>query len=126
MTGNAERLDRLDRKAAMPLAADAVEDHAGDREAVVIGRAALDDGRGRLRLAGDVDDKEDGHAESGGDVGRGAAASGGRGHAVEEAHRGFAERQRAAGAARPASAARRPGGIAQESRLTPWTPDAAA
>ena len=29
-------------------------------------------------------------------------------------------------AARPASAARRSGGIAQESRLTPWTPDAAA
>ena len=30
--GDCERLDRLDREAAMPLAADAVEDDAGDRQ----------------------------------------------------------------------------------------------
>ena len=94
--GDCERLDRLDHEPAMPLAADAVEDDARDHQALVIGRAAHDDGRGRLRLARDVDDKEHGHAESGGDVGRGAAASRRGRHAVEEPHRGLAERQRTA------------------------------
>ena len=49
-----------------------------------------------------------------------------RRHAIEEPHRGLAERERRRPVARPASAARRSGAIAQESRLTPSTPDAAA
>ena len=93
---DAERLDRLGREPAMALAADPVEDHAGDGEPIVVGRAALDDGRGRLRLAGDVERKQDRKPHEGGDVGRGAAPSGRRGDAVEEPHRGFAERDRAA------------------------------
>ena len=61
----------------------------------VVGRAALDDRRRRLRLAGDVEDEQDRQAERGGDVGRGAAAAARRRDAVEQAHRGFAERKRA-------------------------------
>ncbi len=123
---NAERLDRVDHEAAMPLAADTVDDHAGDLEAPVVSRAALDDRGGRLGLARDVDDEEDRHAERGRDVRRRAAAPARRGHAVEQPHRGFAERQARPAEARPAKAARRSGAIAQESRLTPSAPDAAA
>ena len=60
----------------MPLAADAVDDDAGDPQALIVGRAALDDGRRRLRLTRDVDDQEHRQAERRRDVGRGAAASG--------------------------------------------------
>ena len=80
----------------MALAADPVQDHAGQAQPIVVSRAALDDRRGRLRLTGDVERQEHRKAEDGGDVGRGAAPSGRRGDAVEQAHRGFAERDRAA------------------------------
>ena len=71
---NPHRLDRLDDEPAMALAADAIDDDAGDFQPLVIGRAALDDRRRRLRLARHVDDQQDRHAERRRDVGRGAAA----------------------------------------------------
>ena len=88
-----QRLNRIDDKPAMALAADAIDDHAGDAEARVVHGAALDNGRRRLRLPRDIEDEQHRHAQRGGDVGRGAAAAGLRRNAVEEAHRGFAQRE---------------------------------
>ena len=92
---NTDRLDRFDDEPAMALAADAIDDDARDLQPLVISRAALDDRRRRLRLTCDVDDQQDWHAERGSDVGRGAGAPGLGRDAVEQAHRGFAERKRA-------------------------------
>ena len=94
-TGHAHRLDRLDDKAAMALAADAIDDHARDLEPLVIGCAALDDRRRRLRLTRDVDDQQDRHAKRRRHVGRGARAPTLSRNAVEETHRGFAQSERA-------------------------------
>ena len=91
------RLDRVDDEPAMALAADAIDDDAGDAEPRVVRSAALDHRRRRLRLARDVEDEQDRHAERGGDVGRGAAAPALRRNAVEQPHRGFAERELAFG-----------------------------
>ena len=91
------RLDRLDDEPAMALAADAIDDDAGDAEPRVIGRAALDDRRRRLRLPGDVEDEQDRKPKRRRDVGRGAAAPAFRRNAVEQPHRGFAEREVAFG-----------------------------
>ena len=88
------RLDRVDDEPAMALAADAIDDDAGDVEPRIIGRAALDDRRRRLRLPRDIENQQDRHAERRYDIGRGAAAAACRGHAVEQPHRGFAERKR--------------------------------
>ena len=63
----------------------------------IIGRAALDDRRRRLRLTGDVDHQQHRRAERRGDIGGGACAPGLSRHAVEEPHRGFAQQQGAAG-----------------------------
>ncbi len=93
--GDAERLDGLRDQSAVALAADAVDHDARDREARVVGRAALDDGRRRLRLPAHVENQQNRHAEGSGDVRRGAAAPALRWDAVEEPHRGFAERERA-------------------------------
>ena len=76
---DAQRLNGVGRKAAVALAADPVQDHAGQAQPVVVSRAALDDRRGRLRLAGDVERQEHRKAEDGGDVGRGAARPAGAG-----------------------------------------------
>ena len=123
---NPHRLDRVDDEPAMALAADAIDDDAGDAEPRVVSRAALDHRRRRLRLPGNVEDEQDRHAERRRDVGRGAGAPALRRNAVEEAHRGFAERELALAAASAASAESNLGGMAQESRLTPSRPDAAA
>ena len=122
----AQRLDRLRDEPAMPLAADPVDHDAGDAEPRVIDGAALDDRRGRLRLARHVDDEQDRKSERRRDVGRGAAAAGRRRNAVEQAHRGLAQRERPPAVASAASAPRSSGGIAQELRLTPSQPEAAA
>ena len=123
---NAHRLDRLNDEPAMALAADAIDDDAGDLQPLVIGRAALDDRRRRLRLAGNVDDQQDRHAERSRDIGRGAGAPGLAGtpsnSPIEASHSASA----LCPAACAASAARRLGAMAQESRLTPSRPDAAA
>ena len=100
--GHADRLDRFTDKPAMALAADAVDDHAGDFEPRVVGYAALDDRRGGLGLTGDVDDQQDWHAERRRHIGRGACAPALSRNAVEETHRGFAQRKRAL-ACRPRS-----------------------
>ena len=117
-----------DDEPAMALAADAIDDDAGDAEpCVVICRAAPDDGRRRLRLPRDIEDEQHRHAQRGGDVGRGAAAAGLRRNAVEEAHRGFAQRElacsRRARGERGQKLGRHGPGL---SRLTPSRPDAAA
>ena len=90
---NPHRLNRVDDEPAMALAADAIDDDASDAEPRVVRSAALDRRRRRLRLPGDVEDEQDRHAERGGDVGRGAAAPALGWDAVEESHRGFAERK---------------------------------
>ena len=79
----------------MALAADTIDDHARHLEPRVIGCAAFDDrGRG-LRLAADVDDQQDRQAERRRHIRRGPGAPGLAGNAVEEAHRGFAQSERA-------------------------------
>ena len=120
------RLDRVDDQPAMALAADAIDDDAGDAEPRVVRSAALDHRRRRLRLPGDVEDEQDRHAERGGDVGRGAAAPALRRNAVEQPHRGFAKRKLAFGRRLSGERGENLGGMAQESRLTPSRPDAAA
>ena len=92
-----DRLDRLDCKPAVTFAADAIDDDAGQAQALVVEAHALDHGGGRLRLAGNIEDEQDRHAERGGDIGRGAASTWWRRYAVEQPHRGFAERQRPSG-----------------------------
>ena len=92
-----DRLDRLDRKPAVTFAADAIDDDAGQAQALVVEAHALDHGGGRLRLAGNIEDEQDRHAERGGDIGRGAASAWWRRYAVEQPHRGFAERERPSG-----------------------------
>ena len=87
---DAHCLDRLDDEPAMALAADAIDDHARDLEPLVIGGAALDDRRRRLRLTGDVDDQQDRHAERRRHIGRGAGAPSRARDPVEQPHRGFA------------------------------------
>ena len=92
-----QRLDRLRDQPPMPLAADPVDHDAGDAEPPVVDGAALDDSGGRLRLARHVDDEEDRKSERRRDVGRGAAAAKRRRNAVEQAHRGLAQSERAPG-----------------------------
>ena len=92
---NTHRLDRLDDKAAMTLAADTIDDDARDFEPRVICRAALDDRRRRLRLARYVDDQQDRHAKRRRHVSRGAGAPALGRNAVEQTHRGFAQSERA-------------------------------
>ena len=77
----------------MALAADAIDHDAGDAEPLVVSRATLDDRRRRLRLPRHVEDQQDWHAERGGDIGRGAAAAALRRDAIEQPHRGFAQRE---------------------------------
>ena len=89
--GDPKRFDRLARQPLMTRAGDAIEDRAGDADARIIGRAALDDGRRRLRLAADVDAEQDRPAEHGGDVGRGAGSPGRGEDPVEKPHRALAE-----------------------------------
>ncbi len=48
--GQAESFDRLGRETPVPFAADLVDDDAGDADARIVGRAALGDGGGGLRL----------------------------------------------------------------------------
>ena len=123
---NAQGLDRLDREPPVALAPDAIDDGACDPQPRVKCRAALHDRRRGLRLPGDIEDEEDRHVERRRDICRSAAAPGRRRHAVEQPHRGFAQRQRAPGVAWLASALRSSGAMAQELRLTPSAPDAAA
>ena len=94
---NPHRLDRVDNQPAMALAADAIDDDAGDAEPRVVRSAALDHRRRRLRLPRDVEDEQHRHAERRCDVGRGAAAPALRRNAVEEPHRGLAQRELAFG-----------------------------
>ena len=55
---HAERFDRLAGTAAVALAGEPVEHDAGDAHVRVVGGKALGDGRGRLRLAGDIEHQQ--------------------------------------------------------------------
>ena len=92
---NADRLDGLRDQPAVALAADAIDNDAGDFEPLVISAAALDDRGRRLRLAANVDDEQDRHGERRRHIGRGAGAPACRRHAVEQPHRRFAQSKRA-------------------------------
>ncbi len=104
--GNPKRFDRFARQPLMARAGDAIEDRAGDFDARIIGRAALDHGRRRLRLAAHVDAEQHRPAELSGDVGRGARSPRRAGDAVEKPHRALAEHEIASAAA-PCLASRR-------------------
>ena len=93
--GHAHRLDRLDDEPPMPLAADAIDDHARNFEPRVVRDATLDDRRGGLRLTADVDHQQDRYAKRRRHVSRGAGAPACRRNAVEKTHRGFAQSERA-------------------------------
>ena len=83
---HAECGDRVRDQGAMPFAADAVQDHAGDAHARIVRCEATHQRCSRLRLPRHVDDKDDRQAEMRGEVGGGAAAAGRRAGAVEQAH----------------------------------------
>ncbi len=84
--GNIERSDGVRDQRAMPFAADAVQDHAGDAHARVVRREAANQRGRRLRLPRHVDDEDDRQGKLRGEVGGGAAAAGRRRGAVEQAH----------------------------------------
>ena len=72
----------------MQRTADPVEDHAGDIDGAAVAVEAVHHGGGRGRLAGDVNDEHDRHAEPHGEVGRrGAAVE----RAVEKTHDALAD-----------------------------------
>ena len=82
---HAERLDGLAQQQRVALAADAVEDHAGDVDLGVVAGVAVDDGRCGARERGGVEDEHDGRAQELGHVGGGGQLAAAR-RAVVEAH----------------------------------------
>ncbi len=77
----------------MTVAADEVEDGAGDADMVIMMHEAARDGGGGLRLAGNVHDKHDRDAMAGREGGGGPAAAGGRRDPIEQPHRRFNQHQ---------------------------------
>ena len=84
--GQADGGQRPGHARAVPLAADAVQDHAADPHAGAVAVQAQRHGGGGLRLAGYVQHQQHRQAEPFGEVRRGAGAAGRRRHAVEQAH----------------------------------------
>src|SRR5262245_49471680 len=56
----AERRDGRFDHTAMPIAADAIENEAGDVSARIMGSKTAHERRGRLRLAGDIENEQHG------------------------------------------------------------------
>ena len=80
-------------EAPVPLAADLVENDACNADARIITQAALHDGAGGLRLAAHIQHQQHRPARGRRNIHRRAAASFGRGHAIEEPHQPLAERE---------------------------------
>jgi len=74
---------------AMALAADAVEQNAGDAHRVIVRAKAARHRGGGLRLAGDVENEQHGKMEARGEIGRCAAPSPRPGKPVEQAKHAF-------------------------------------
>ena len=117
---DAERRDGVGDERAMALAADAVEHHAGDAHARIVGRKAAHHGGRGLRLPGDIEHQQHRQTEPRREVGgRAARAPAAPGDAVEQAHDAFDDEQvRGSRGASRASASSSAGGIAQLSRLS--------
>ncbi len=105
---HADRLDGVGGQAPVTLAAQPVEDDAGDPHVAVVGGEALGDGGGGLRLTGGVEHQDDRQAIEARQVGRRAGAAGHPRNAVEKAH-GALDDQQVHRLAPPARPARRAG-----------------